>query len=416
MIEDRSRIIIIGAGISGLAAAHLLSRKHQVTLIEKEARIGGNAHTIKVSDTADSELCIDLGFSVFNDQHYPAFRSFLKELNVAYQPLALSLGYRDQDTNFCYSTENSAGWFSRWQNIFSPRFWRMLIDIYRLNDMLHRFPSDLPFSDESVQHFLDNHQFSSEFIRDYLIPLSAAIRSPAMALPDSYSAVALWRMLQHFGTRQKSPTQWFSITNGSQVYLNAFEQQFKGTLIRQNPAVSVTRYDDKVEINLADHSVLTADYVILATPAHHALELLTDPGIDEKRLLAKWEYSATQMELHTDTRLLPDHTQASWNILRNQNTPLCVSYHMNRLQRLHTRQDYIVTRNPGNRIDARCRVAEHVFEEPIFTCKAMQTQARLSLLNNFRRTFYCGSYFGSGTHEDGVKSAEAAAAYFNLTF
>lgn len=422
MIENRSRIAVLGAGVSGVVVAWLLSRRHDVVLVEKEARIGGHARTVTLDTAQDHGLPIDTGFIVFNDRTYPTLIRFFQALQVATQKSDMSFGYHEQTSGFFYSSDVPRGLFARRRNLVSPTFWAMLRDIKRFYAIANRsLVTGLPAA-LTLRDFIRQHQFSEAFVQHHLLPMSAAIWSTPAAEIDQFPAQSILKFYQNHGLLSFTDhPQWYTVTGGSQSYLNAFERAFQGRIIRGNGAVSVSRESDQVRISLADHAELKADYVVVATHPDSALTLLTDPSDLEQQLLSQWRYIPNQVDLHTDVRVLPPRPSAwaSWNYLRRSETGqpdnLGLSYYMNRLQSLPTPNPYIVSLNMRPYIPENCRLDSVSFDHPSYTRSAVSTQARLGELNNQNRTFYCGAYHGYGFHEDGARSGAEVAKWFNLS-
>ena len=151
---------------------------------------------------------------------------------------------------------------------------------------------------------------------------------------------------------------------------------------------------------------------------YEALALLKDPTADEQRLLGAWYYAPNRTVLHTDTSLMPPNRRAwaSWNYVEEPGQapyqPVGVTYWMNRLQGLQTRSTYLVTLNPTRPIAPEHIVADLSYAHPQFTFAAVGTQAELPRLNGTQHTWYCGSYFGHGFHEDAVRSGAQVARAF----
>jgi predicted NAD/FAD-binding protein len=412
----RPSVAVIGAGVSGLTAAYLLSRTHDVTLFEAEDRLGGHAHTHDVTDSDGRRHAVDSGFIVHNDVTYPWLRKLFGELDVQVRPTEMSMSVRCEGCGLEYAGGRGL------RGVFDPRFLRMLWQVKRFHRRALAF---LRTTDEqnltTYGEFLEREGFSGYFITHYAVPVVSCVWSAGQETALAYPARYLFRFLDHHGMlRAGGSPQWYSITGGSRVYVERLARLL--TDVRAAHAVTdVTRHEDGVQIRDVTRQVTGVDRVVIATHADQALGLLTDPSDAEVTTLKQFAYSSNVTVLHTDHSVLPDAAQAraSWNYrmtaCHRPGQPAVVSYWMNRLQGHRAAQDFLVTLNDREVLDPESIVATMEYEHPIYTPEAVRAQSQLGSLAT-DRTVYAGAYHGWGFHEDGCRSGVEAARHFGVTW
>lgn len=410
-------IAVIGGGVAGIIAAHLLQEKHQVTLYEKNDYIGGHTHTVVIPGGPDAGTPVDTGFIVFNDRTYPVLNGFFRELGVAIDKSDMSFGYYDEKSGFQYASSNLDSLFAQRRNLVDPGYWTVLAQILRFNQLVQRALARETLENLTLGQFLRRHRFTTRFREQYLFPMVAAIWSAPDLEVDRFPLLTLARFFHNHGllSTYRHP-QWYYVSGGSHSYVKAFLNRFRGEVFSATPPLSVQRRENGAVLRLADGSAHAFDKVVIATHADEAWRLLDDPSDDERRLLGAWRYSRNRTVLHTDPAWMPSNPRAwaSWNVLRArrapENAPVTLTYHMNRLQRLQTRTPYLVTLNPFRAVADEKIIAEMTYTHPIFTFESLATQAELPALNGVRHTYFCGSYFGYGFHEDAARSGVQVAA------
>lgn len=409
---------VIGSGVSGLTAAYLLRRTHRVTVFEADHRLGGHAHTHDVTDSGGTRLRIDTGFIVHNERTYPHLLRLFRELDVPTQPTEMSMSISCDGCGLCYAGGRGArGILAQRQRVADPRFVRMLAEVPRF----HRRARALLAGDESLGRtwgdFLQQGRFSTYFVRHFALPLVACVWSSGDGDARAYPARHLFEFLDHHGmlTVTGSPA-WRTVTGGSATYVDRVQQQL-GDVRRGMAVTSVARHDDGVDVRTADDAVATFDRVVVATHADDALELLADATPAEKADLDAIEYSTNRTWLHRDASVLPQRQQAraSWNYRTascdTDSPQVLVSYWMNWLHQVSSTDDFVVTLNPGDWVDASTVVAEMTYRHPVFTERAVGAAARLRGAGGDRLAF-AGAHLGWGFHEDGCRSGVEAAARF----
>lgn len=416
------RVAIIGGGISGIIAAHLISRHNYVTFFEKEAQLGGHTYTARVTLTEESapeiKLPVDMGFIVFNEPNYPTFITFLKSLEVEKAKSNMSFAFYDPETGFMYAGTGIRGMFARKRNLLSPVFWRMLGGIKRFSAEAKHDLRTGALAGKTIGEYLTQKGYDKYFENNYLLPMTGAIWSAPEGDTHMFPAEALVRFFEnHMLLDHRNRPQWYFVKGGSDSYVRAFMQQFRGEVRTSSPVSAVTRLDNGVQV-VTDNGMETFDAVVLATHANISLRLLTDPSEREKALLSPWRYTDNRVVLHTDESFLPPRiaARASWNFIRDPkraaDASVGVSYHMNRLQNITAKNEYVVTLNPVREPTLNTLLKDMQFAHPQYSLKAMATQEKLLTLNGVNRTFFCGAYQGYGFHEDGAKSGARVAEHF----
>jgi predicted NAD/FAD-binding protein len=434
------RIAVVGTGISGAASAWLLSRHHEVHAFERERRLGGHTHTIKVpraetdgteTDAAAGgasvpigrlapEVGIDTGFIVYNEATYPLLVRLFDELGVATQPSDMSWALRCERCDLEYAG-SARGIVAQPRNLADPTYLRMLADIGRFNRLGRRLVDDPRTANLTIGRFLEVAGFGHGFRDHYLLPMAAAIWSSGTATISSFPLGTLLRFFANHGLLGvRGHHQWRTVVGGSSAYLPALTAAYADRIHRGDEVVRVDRDRDGVTVRTASGASDRFDCLVLATHADEALRVLADPRPEEQELLGAWTYSDNDTWLHTDTRLLPRSRAAwaSWNYLlddcRAPTQQVSLSYHMNRLQDIHEPREYVVTLNPSTPPRPGTVLTRMRYTHPSYTPAAVATQDHLDALNGRDRTFHVGAYQRYGFHEDGLWSAVRAVSHLGV--
>src|SRR5690348_7845456 len=419
----RPSVAVIGAGVSGLTAAYLLSRTHDVTLFEAEDRLGGHAHTHDVTDSDGRRHAVDSGFIVHNEKTYPWLRKLFGELDVQVRPTEMSMSVRCEGCGLEYAGGRGLrGVLAQPRRLIDPRFLRMLWQVKRFHRHALAF---LRATDEenvtTYGEFLEREGFSAYFIAHYAVPVVSCVWSAGRETTLVYPARYLFQFLDHHGLlRLIGSPRWYSVIGGSRTYVDRLATLLPD--VRAAHAVlDITRHEDGVEIRDVTGQITRVDRVVIATHADQALALLCDPSDAEVTTLKQFRYSSNVTALHTDSSPLPRArgARASWNYTmpscgRTDRRPV-VTYWMNRLQGLQSREGVLVTLNDHEQLDSSRVVAVMDYEHPIYTPEAVRAQSRLGALAT-DRTVYAGAYHGWGFHEDGCRSGVEAARHFGVTW
>lgn len=413
MTDASSNIAIVGVGVAGITAAHILQRKYKITLFDKNSYVGGHTNTILVKDPEAGDLPVDTGFIVLNDRTYPTFHRFLSQLGVPVRNSDMSFGLYCKKSGLQYAGTGLDGLFAQRGNAVSPKFYRLLWNIYRFSNKAANDLDTGAVKGKSLQQYVAENGFSRDFVEDYLIPMGAAIWSTPSANMMQFPAETFFRFFKNHGLLHLNEMpQWQTVVGGSFSYVNAFLRQFKGKVETSAAVSRIGRKEDAVDITLDDGTIHTFDKVVIATHADEALKQLERPSAEEQELLGAWQYNHNHTVLHSDASVMPPNRRAwaAWNYYRHDDqNQLAVTYHMNRLQGLQTSRDYFVTLNSPLPIEPAKIIKEIHYTHPMYTFDAIKTQNRLPELNGKQNTFFCGSYFGFGFHEDAVKSGVAVA-------
>lgn len=419
---DRGRkIAVIGGGVAGIVSAYLLQQRHEITLFEQNDYLGGHTHTIEINDGPDAGLAVDTGFIVLNDATYPLFQKFLARVGVHSRVSDMSFGFQCRQTGLVYAGTDLNGLFAQRRNLVRPRFWRLLMEIARFCRQARQDLAKGGIPPVTLGQYLETGRFSAFMADNYLVPMAAAIWStPAQQVTDFPAEPFLQFFRNHGLLSFRNRPNWRTVVGGSHAYVKAFMHDFKGRLHLQAPVRQVARTANGVTLTLNDGETLPFDQVVIATHADQALRLLKEPSALEQRLLSAWRYQRNHTVLHTDASLLPEQKQAwaAWNFTRDsgagKDRPVFVTYYMNRLQGFSAQRDYCVTLNRCQPFDPQTVIAEIDYHHPLYSFASMATQAELPLLNGQQNTYYCGSYFGYGFHEDAVKAGVAVANAFGV--
>lgn len=408
------RIAVIGAGITGLSAAWLLGQAHDVVLIEAEPRLGGHANTVLVPGDDGGETPVDTGFIVYNERTYPNFVALLDHLGVATQPTEMSFAVSLDAGRLEYSGTGLAGLFAQPGNLANPRFWAMLRGLVRFYRDATRDARAGSAAAMTLGEYLAAGGYGAAFRDDHLLPMAAAIWSAPCSEILSYPARAFLRFHHNHGLLQLTDRPlWRTVTGGSAVYVERLRSRFRGSVRLGTPARQVRRSPNEVLV-AGDGWSERFDQVVFATHADRTLALLADPDPLEASALGAFRYSRNRAVLHGDEALMPRRRRAwaSWNHLGERARPdaaCAVTYWMNLLQDLPRQRPFFVTLNPPETLCAETILREEVYEHPIFDRAALAAQEHLWTLQGARRSWFCGAYFGSGFHEDGLQSGLAVA-------
>ena len=412
------KIAIIGSGIAGNVVAHHLHREHDITLFESASHIGGHTHTHSIALDGERQE-IDTGFIVFNDWTYPNFISLLGELGVESQPSAMSFSVRNEHSGLEYNGTSLNSLFAQRCNLLRPSFHRMIRDILRFN---REAPALLESGTKiSLGDYLADGRYSQPFIDDYLVPMGAAIWSTDPARMLSFPACFFVRFFHNHGmlSVDKRP-QWRAIRGGSARYVEKLVAPFRNRIRLNTPVETVRRLPDRVMIKARGAEAERFDQVFLACHADQALNLLADATPVEREVVGAIPYQENEAVLHTDTSLLPRARRAwaAWNYhvlpagpLKNE-TRATLTYNMNILQNLKSRNTFCVTLNRTSQIAPGKIIKRLTYHHPLYTPAGVAAQQRQHEVNGVNRSYFCGAYWRYGFHEDGVVSALNAVKHF----
>ena len=402
-------IAVVGSGISGLAAAHFLSRRHRVDLFEQERRLGGHTNTVLVEGPSGT-VPLDTGFLVHNDRTYPNLVRLFGELGVATRESDMSFSVACRRTGLEYSSRGANGFFAQRRNVFSPSHLSLLLEIVRFNREAPALLNAPDADRQTLGDFLESRHFSELFTHRYLLPMAAAIWSASLSAILSFPALTLIRFFDNHGllSLHAQPT-WKVVAGGSYTYIPKLIATLSGNVHEGVSIQVVRRSEDAVTLMFRDRPSIRYDEVVFACHGDQVLRLLADPSDHERDVFSCFTTTTNVAWLHTDGSTLPAQARAraSWNyqLAGDPAAPPMVTYDLNRLQGLTTSEQYCVTLNPEGGIDDRKVLRRMVYRHPLYTAEAIRAQRHWGDVSGINRTHYCGAYWRYGFHEDGLYSA-----------
>ena len=412
-IVGMAKIAIIGTGISGLSAAWLLNLHHDITVYEKERRIGGHTRTLRVRH-GDHTIPVDTGFIVYNERNYPNLTALFRHLGVRTHKSDMSFALTTGNGGLEWGARNLNTIFGQRRNLFRPGFLHLLREVTRFNAQAVGMLNDCP--NFTLGEFTDHLGLSDQFRQHYLLPMAGAIWSCPPRQMLSFPAGTFVRFFANHGLLATTgQPQWYTVSGGAQNYVDRLTTAFAPRIRIGCAAVQVTRSDRGVQIRDQHGSCEHYDHVVLASHSNESLKLLADTNWAERTALSAIGYQRNRVVLHSSPQFMPKRRRcwASWNYHSNgsgDETAISVTYWMNRLQSIDEHYPLFVTLNPTQEIPADRIFDEHNFDHPVFDPKALAAQSQLKALQGVNNTWFCGAYMGHGFHEDGLVSAMNVAA------
>ena len=406
------KIAVIGSGISGLSAAYFLSKKHKVDLFEQNDHFGGHSYTYEIKEEK-KVLPVDLGFIVFNELTYTNLIKFFNELNVPFEKSNMSFSVSIKDTNVEYGGSGFKAIFANKFNLFNFKFLRMIKEIISFYNYAPSLLNNVT-NEETLGDYLKRSNLSKYFVEFHIVPMVAAIWSmPFSKAKEMPLNLFLKFFINHGLFRLKNRPQWYTVTNRSRIYVKKILEKISGEVFKNYKVSKISRSDDNVRISIGNEFI-DYDQVVLASHADQSLNMLDEATKEEKEILSKFSYVSNSAFLHTDENLMPlkKNAWSSWNSI-TKNNKTCITYWLNKLQNLKTNKNYFLTLNPSELIDENKIIKKVNFTHPYFNNENVKLQKNLHLLQGKKRTWFCGSYFGYGFHEDGLKSSIEMMKYFN---
>jgi predicted NAD/FAD-binding protein len=402
-------VAVIGSGIAGLTAAYLLSRRHEVHVFEADGRIGGHTHTVTV-ETPDGPVAVDTGFIVHNPVRYPNFLRLMAELGVPTAASDMSFAFHGRELEWCSRGLN--GVLTQRRNLFDPRFWSLWREVARFNHAARRLVRE-EHLEGTMGAFLDGQGFSDSFRRHYLYPMAGAIWSTEVAAMEAFPAVTLARFLDNHGMLGfTTQVPWRTIEGGTSRYLEPLTRTFRERIRTGVSIQNVRRAEGRVAFDLEGEGCLSFDEVVLAVHGDQVLGLLQEPKPIEQEVFAAFRSNRHDVWLHCDTSVFPRQRRAwaSWNYRETGDKErLLLTYHMNRLQPLHTTQDLLVSLDASGLVDEQRVLRRFIYEHPRYDLPTERSRARWADVSGTDRLHYAGAYWGFGFHEDGVVSGMKVA-------
>ena len=410
------RIAVIGSGISGLSAAHYLSKKNKVDLFEKEDHFGGHSYTIDVKNN-NNHVPVDIGFIVFNFKTYPNFVKFLNDNGIEIEKSNMSFSVSVKETEIEYCGKGLLGIFSNKKNLLNFDFFKMFFEIikfYKKSNDLKNVEENLTLDD-----FLKREKMSKYFINYHIIPMVSAIWSMPPYEAKQMPLKFFLKFFQNHGLfNLKNRPQWYTIKNRSRTYVKKILETISGVYYKNYRINKISRLSNGVKVYYGgNNEFFDYDKVVIATHADEALSLITDPTPEEKSILANFKYKNNIAIIHTDESLMPKNKKAwsSWNssVNKENTSETSITYWLNLLQNLKTNKNIFLSLNPFLKIDPKKIISKVKFTHPYYDKEALENQNRLKNIQNKKNLLFCGSYFGYGFHEDGIKSSLEMIKSFN---
>ena len=410
------KIAVIGSGISGLSAAYYLSKSHKVDLFEKQDHFGGHAYTLEV-DLQNKIIPVDIGFIVFNYKTYPNLISFFQENKIKIEKSDMSFSVSVKDTNIEYCGRGINGIFSNRSNLFNIKFIKMFFEIisfYKKSNNLNDVKLDL-----SLGEFLNQQRLSKYFINYHLIPMVSAIWSMPPYEANQMPLSFFLKFFQNHGLfKIKDRPQWYTVSNRSKTYVDKILKQISGEYFKNYKINRIKRYLNGAQVYYGnENEFFSYDKVIIATHADEALKLIETPTEEERTILSNFKYKENIAYIHFDESIMPKNKKnwCSWNssvdeLNVNNNS---VTYWLNLLQNLKEDKNIFLTLNPYQKINEEKIFKKVKFTHPYYDQNTLINQKNLSKIQNKESILFCGSYFGYGFHEDGIKSSLNMLKYLN---
>ena len=409
------KVAVIGSGISGLSAAYFLSKKYKVDLFEKEDRFGGHSHTIDIKLNEDiNKIHADIGFIVFNKKTYPNLINFFKEIDVDIEKSNMSLSFMSKDIDLEYCGKGLKGIFSHKKNLFNFDFFKMFLEIlkfYKKSSKLNEFNEDI-----SLGEYLVNEKHSEYFINYHLIPMVSAIWSmppyDAKKMPIKF----FMKFFQNHGlfNLRKRP-QWYTVKNRSRQYVNKVIEKISGEHFKNYKIEKIKRISNFVRIFYgSENEYFDYDKVIIATHADEAKKMIEDKSEEEAKILGSFQYKKNLAIIHSDEVVMPQKrfNWSAWNTsISKKNSS--VTYWLNLLQNFKINKNIFLTLNPFEEINTDKIIKKVEFTHPYYDHNTLKNQKNLHLIQNKKNILFCGSYFGYGFHEDGIKSTLEMIKFLN---
>ena len=404
------KIAVVGAGISGLSAAYYLSKKHKVDLFEKENQFGGHANTIKVAYDHNKEIAVDIGFMVFNKNTYPNLINFFSENKIEIEKSDMSFSVSVDGSDMEYCGKGLGGIFSNKKNLLNLKFIKMFFEIISFYKNCEKIETEEVKSITLGEH-LKEIKISDYFINYHIIPMVSAIWSmPPLEATQMPLSFFLNFFKNHGLFKIKDRPQWFTVANRSKTYVDKIISQISGEHFKNYHINKVVRSDFGAKIFYGEENeFFDYDKVVIATHADEALKIIDNPTSDEELILKNFKYRGNTAVIHFDESIMPKNKNAwcSWNSSMSADNieKTSVTYWLNQLQNLKIDKNIFLTINPFREIPANKIFKKVRFTHPYFDADALLNQSNLQKIQNKKNILFCGSYFGYGFHEDGIKSS-----------
>lgn len=406
----RQKIAIVGSGISGLACAHFLSRENDITIFEKDNRIGGHSHTVMV-DEADAQIPVDTGFMVYNEVTYPLLTRLFRDLNVTTKPTSMSFSVQHVPEDIEFNGGSLNLLFGQRRNVWNLRYWKMLTQIARFNRETVTELKSPAYGGLSLADYVDARNYGNDFLQWYLSPMAAAVwSSPPEKIKEfpAHTLLRFWHNHGFLGLDTQHP--WRTVSGGSRQYVEKLTRPLETQIRRDRGVTKVRSTAAGVELWFNDGTSECFDKAVIAAHGDQALSMLADPTPLEHELLGQFRYQANEAVLHTDPQFMPRTRRcwAAWNYRIDPGHRYSTHYWMNQLQGVSEKEPYFVSINPPSPPAENSIKRRLSYEHPLFDLGAIAAQDRLPELRAAgpeSNRYFCGAWQRYGFHEDGLWSA-----------
>lgn len=405
------KLAIIGTGIAGMGCGHLLHKKYDIRLFEKNNYIGGHTNTVSVNENGKN-VFMDTGFMVFNFETYPNLCKLFKEIKAPIIKTDMSFSVQHKPSGLEYCGSGIKGLFAQRKNLFTIKYIKMLMQISRFNKESIKIMEDPKYANHTIGEYIKENNFGEEMLMKFLVPMSSAVWSTPMDVMLDFPAQTLIRFFYNHGfLGLNTQHQWYTLENGSQSYREILIKPFKDKIQINKKVKSVKRHGKKAVINFEGGTFEEFDIIIFASHADETLKMIEEPTEIEKTLLSCFKYQANKATVHTDESIMPKTKSvwSSWNYSIEESKgkllPTTI-YWMNRLQGVSKNKNYFVSINAVEGSVGKDKIIREIdYHHPLFDLAAIKAQENLHQLNQNGPLHYCGSYFKYGFHEDAYKSA-----------
>ncbi len=400
------KIGVIGSGVSGLVSALTLQEKFEVSLFEKNSKLGGHSNTVTI-EQENNKYSVETGFIVLNDKNYPIFTSLLKHLNIGVNNSSMSFSVSVDKGQFEYSS-SYIGLLGQTKNIIDPKYWGMLRDInYFYNNAL-KDVKDCP-DNETLGQFLKRFNYSNKFIDYHLVPMTASIWScPTKSILNFPIKSLLVFFENHKLLNIYNRPKWSTVNKGSREYVKKIQSLLKGKIYTNAKVNKISKSKEGIRVHYQD-GIKTFDKVILACHADQSSEILIENFSEEANLLKDFKYQKNTSILHSDINFMPKRKSvwSSWNYITETGNSgnLSITYWMNELQGISSPKPILLSLNPKILPNPDLIYGQYSYSHPILDNNAINIQKKLSSIQGKNNLWFCGAWTGFGFHEDGVKSA-----------
>ena len=409
------KIGVIGSGVSGLVSALTLQERFEVSLFEKNSKLGGHSNTVTI-EQENKKYSVETGFIVLNDKNYPIFTSLLKHLNIGVNNSSMSFSVSVDKGLFEYSS-SYIGLLGQTKNIIDPKYWGMLRDINYFYTNALKDVKDCP-DNETLGQFLKRFNYSNKFIDYHLVPMTASIWScPTKSILNFPIKSLLVFFENHKLLNIYNRPKWSTVNKGSREYVKKIQSLLKGKIYTNAKVNKISKSKEGIRVHYQD-GIKTFDKVILACHADQSSEILIENFSEEANLLKDFKYQKNTSILHSDINFMPKRKSvwSSWNYITETGNSgnLSITYWMNELQGINSSKPILLSLNPKILPNPDLIYGQYSYSHPILDNNAINIQKKLSSIQGKNNLWFCGAWTGFGFHEDGVKSAVEIANSHNI--